>query len=522
MKNYGICNNSISFLQRLASEKKVITCLFASPYALNLFSDPSVFASILVCYEDQQIYQDYAAQLIFGAIGAKGHLPVSAGGFSISSGLITNGNLRLKYSIPEELGISSEKLKSIDSIALNAIQNKAFPGCVILAAKNGIVFYYKSFGNFQYDTIHKVEKTDIYDLASVSKISATLPSIMKLYDENRLDIKATLGKYLPDLQKSNKKNIHLIDMLTHQARLQPFIPFYWRLLEPIDPTKNLTSSSWSEVYSIKLEHNLYVNNQIRFKKNLVTSKPDSLHGIKVADSIFLVNSYKDSIFQITKKSNLLPKKGYVYSDLDFYYLFWIVEHITGTSLKDYVQRNFYDKLGASTLGFLPLDKFTKNRIAPTENDLFFRKQLVQGYVHDPGAAMMGGVCGHAGIFSNANDLAKLMQLYLNKGTYGGEMYFKPTTMDYFNSCPFCPLNHRGIGFDKPILHSKNGSTCDCVSASSFGHTGFTGTMTWADPLTGILYIFLSNRVYPNADNIKIRTLNVRTNIQEILSKSNEN
>ncbi len=520
-RNFGITHESVAFLDSLSQKTAVILDLFATPYSLAYFKHLNNFKSIIISFEDQPIILDYSAQMIFGAIGAKGKLSVTATpSILFGKGINTSGNLRLKYTIPEDLNIDSNQLTSIDSIVNDAIHKGATPGCQILAAKNGVVFYHKSFGYQTYDTIRRVKNTDIYDLASITKISATLPSVMKLYEENKINLKNKLSVYLPEMKKSNKKDIILLDMLTHQARLKPFIPFYERTIEPSNAKESILSTTYSFENPIKLGPKLYANKNIRYRNGYYTSKPDILHGLQVADNLFILNSYADSIFLISKESKLLSAKEYKYSDMDFYYLFWIVERITHKPMSEYVETNFYNKLGAYTMGYLPLNRFEPDRIPPTENDVLFRKQVVQGYVHDPGAAMMGGVCGHAGLFSNANDLAKLMQMYLNKGTYGGEQYFKPETIDYFTSCPFCENhNRRGIGFDKPDMNSVAGPTCQCVSAGSFGHTGFTGTFTWADPETGLLYVFLSNRVYPDAGNSKITEMDVRTKIQEVLAKS---
>jgi CubicO group peptidase (beta-lactamase class C family) len=418
------------------------------------------------------------------------------------------------------MNINSKQLVSIDSIVNDAIQKGAMPGCQVLAAKNGVVFYQKSFGYQTYEPIRKVKNTDIYDLASVTKISATLPSVMKLCEEGKIQLKNKLSLYLPEVKKSNKKDIIVLDMLTHQACLKPFIPFYERTIEPSNGKESLFSTTYSTTNPVKLGPSLYANKDIRYREGIYTSAPDLMHGVQVANHLYILNSYPDSIFSISMESKLLPAKEYKYSDMDFYYLFWMVERITHQPINEYVEKNFYSKLGATTMGYLPLNRFDLDRIAPTENDVLFRKQLVHGYVHDPGAAMMGGVCGHAGLFSSANDLAKLMQMYLNKGSYGGEQYFKPETIDYFTSCPFCANhNRRGIGFDKPEMNSAAGPTCQCVSAGSFGHSGFTGNLTWADPETGLLYVFLSNRVYPDASNNKISEMDVRTKIQEVLAKS---
>jgi len=520
-RNFGITPESVAFLDSLSGKTALILDLFATPYSLAYFKHLNDFKGIIVSFEDQPIIQDYSAQMIFGAVGANGKLSVTATtSIPFGTGLSSSGNLRLKYTIPEDLNIDSNQLSAIDSIVNDAIQKGATPGCQVLAAKDGIVFYHKSFGYQTYDTVRLVKNSDIYDLASITKISATLPAVMKLYEEDKINLKNKLSVYLPEVKKSNKKDIVLLDMLTHQARLKPYIPFYERTIEPSNAKESLLSTTYSAENPIKLGPKLYANKDVRYRNGLYSPRPDLLHGLQVANNLYILNSYPDSIFSISKESKLLPVKEYKYSDMDFYYLFWIVERITHQSLNEYVEKNFYSKLGATTLGYMPLNRFEPDRIPPTENDVLFRKQVVHGFVHDPGAAMMGGVCGHAGLFSSANDLAKLMQMYLNKGTYGGEQYFKPETIDYFTSCPFCANhNRRGIGFDKPDMNSVAGPTCQCVSASSFGHSGFTGTFTWADPETGLLYIFLSNRVYPDASNNKITDMDVRTKIQEVLAKS---
>jgi beta-glucosidase-like glycosyl hydrolase/CubicO group peptidase (beta-lactamase class C family) len=522
-QNFGIAQNVASFLQRLVNSRNVILNLFATPYALNQFQDINKFRAIIVSYQDQPAMQDYSAQLIFGGIGAKGKLPVTAASFPISTGINTPDNLRLSYSMPEEVTIDSRQLAEIDSIVMDAIRKGAMPGCQVLAARNGVVFYQKSFGHHTYENIQPVLNTDIYDIASITKIAGTLPAVMKLYDEGKLDVKAKLTTYLPDLKKSNKKDVVLFDLLTHQAQLQPFVPFYLRTIEPANTNEGLTSKTWSPNYPLKLAPGLYAYKDIKYKNGLYSKNPDIEHGLQVADNLYMANSYADSIYNISRDSKLLPVKKYEYSDMDFYYLFWTVEKITKKALNEYVETNFYNKLGAGTLGYLPLNRFEKDRIPPTENDLAFRKQLIQGYVHDPGAAMLGGVCGHAGVFSSANDLAKLMQMYLNHGSYGGEQYIKPATIDFFTSAPFYATTHnrRGLGFDKPDLSIKNGPTCQCVSPKTFGHQGFTGCVTWADPETGLLYIFLSNRINPDANNTKLAELNVRTRIQEVLAKAIE-
>lgn len=521
-QNFGIAPNVVPFVERLVNIKPVIFSFFGSAYALNLFRDLHKCKAVLLSYQDFPSIQDYSAQLLFGGIGAKGKLPVTTNIFEVSSGLTTPEGVRLRYSLPEEIGIDSEKLLKIDTIVVDAIRKGAMPGCQVLAAKNGVIFYQKSFGNHTYEGNIPVKNSDIYDIASITKIAGMLPAVMKLYEKKDIKLNEKISHYLHDLKKSNKKDIILLDLLTHQAQLQSFIPFYLRTLRPLDPEVKLISSVSSVTNPIKLGPGSFGSRDVTYRDGLYSNHPDLEHGLEVAENLFLSNTYLDSIYKISKDSKLLPVKKYEYSDMDFYYLYWAVNRITKKPLNEFAETNFYSKLGATTLGYLPLSRFSKERIIPTENDIFFRKQLIQGYVHDPGAAMMGGVAGHAGLFSNANDLAKLMQMYLNKGTYGGETFFKASTIDYFTSCPFCSShNRRGIGFDKPEMESKIGPTCQCVSAKSFGHTGFTGCLTWADPETGILYVFLSNRVYPDASNTKLAQMDVRTRIQEVLAKETQ-
>ena len=494
--NFGITKQSMKFVASLAKTTNVIIDIFANPYVLSKFKNLDKMKGIIVSYNDSEISNTLSAQLIFGGIAAKGKLPVSVSNdFSEGTGVNTQ-RIRLKYSIPEEVHANNNTLAQIDSIALDAIEKKAFPGCEILVAKDGIVFYQKSFGTHTYDKKREVKNNDIYDLASITKIAATTNALMKLYEEQKFDINNTLGDYLPYLDSTNKQNILIKDVLTHQAQLKSWIPFYWHTIDK--KTKVLNDSIYSDKYSAEFP-------------------------VKVCDNLFITKSYRDTMYADIVKSKLRDKKEYKYSDLGFYLFQDIVERLSGEKLDSFVSNNFYKPLGAITLGYKPLDRFDRDLIVPTEFDKVLRKQLVHGYVHDPGAAMIGGVAGHAGVFSNANDLAKLMQMLLQKGTYGGRKYFEKETIDLFTTAPFTKDdNRRGIGFDKPQMNYKKiGPTCHCVSAKSFGHTGFTGTMTWIDPKTNILYVFLSNRINPDQENKKILKLDVRTKIQEVINNSFE-
>ena len=488
-KNFGISDRTIQFIDSVKTHSKVILTVLANPNSLTKFQNPLNYDALIMGYEEAEYSEQLCAELIFGGATSKGKLAVSVPPFfALGTGIDVGEPVRFKYVLPEEINIASKKLTKIDSIVSNAITNHATPGCQILVAKDGKVFYQKSFGYHTYENRQKVINTDIYDLASVTKVSASLPMLMQLYDEGKIKLDSTLGTYLPEVRNSNKENLVLRDILTHQARLKAWIPFYKNTLEKGD-----------------------------WKTSIYSKTPQGNFTTKVADSLYILNSYRDSIYSTITASALEPKKQYLYSDLGYYYMKSIIEKLTHDSLQNDVQK-IYTHLGMSTTGYLPLLRFEKQRIVPTEYDVTFRKQLVQGYVHDPGAAMLGGVGGHAGLFSDANDLAKLMQMYLNNGTYGGERYIETQTMQSFTDCQFCDDgNRRAIGFDKPEPNPKKDSPCaSCVSLLSFGHTGFTGTMVWMDPVSKLVYVFLSNRVYPDAENKKLVQLSVRTKIQEAI------
>lgn len=491
--NFGVSSQSIDFIEELASKTNVVLNLQANPYALNAFETKNI-KSILVSYNDRELTQELAAQLCFGGIAAKGMLPVSVGEeFPVGTSIETDSCFRLKYTIPEELGINTDILKAVDSIVYDAIEEKATPGAQLLIAKKGKVFYHKAFGYHTYDKKRPVNIFDLYDLASITKITASTVSLMKLYEEGKFSLDSKLGDYLPELDTTDKADLSVLDVLTHQARLTPWIPFYY--------------------YTLDEDNN--------FLDSICCNKESELYSVKVCDDVYITEAFRDSMYRRISESELREKKEYKYSDVGYYLFHKIIENLSGEKLNDFVYNHFYASLGAYTMGYLPLQRFDKENIVPTQNDDVFRKQLIQGYVHDPGAAMLGGVAGHAGVFSNANDLAKFMQMLLNKGSYADKKYFNPQTVETYTSCPFCgDDNRRGIGFDKPQMdYNKYGPTCQCVSGLSFGHTGFTGTIAWADPDKEIVYIFLSNRINPDQENKKLIKMDVRTKIQEVIYKA---
>jgi len=486
-RNFGLSAVEAEVIQNLAKSNTVILNHFGNPYALSIFDDVSDIDAIVVSYNDRTLTQDISAQMIFGGLAYKGRVPVSIGSHFAAGKGITTESIRLSYTdISEEVNIDSDLFYKVDSLMKEAIDEKATPGAQILAARHGKVFFQKSYGYHTYEKKQQVTNTNIYDLASVTKIAATTVSLMKLYDEKKWQLNDSIGNFLDFLKGSNKTNLKFKDVLMHQARLAPWIPFYTETIK----------ENYGKFYC---------------------EAPSEQMFVPVADHMFTMMSVRDSINYKIATSKLRSHGGYRYSDLGFYLMREIIEEITETPIQVYVRDQFYQSLGANTLGYNPTERFAKTDIVPTEYDTIFRKQLLCGYVHDQGAAMLGGVSGHAGLFSNANDLAKLMQMLLNKGAYGGQRYINAETVQLFSSPLRNPKeNRRGLGFDKPVIDRPGkGPACDSASKESYGHSGFTGILAWVDPETDILFIFMSNRVYPDMENRKILKLNTRTNIQQV-------
>ncbi len=485
--NFGVSEQSLNFIDSIGKLKNTIAVFFTNPYLLNALKWPSQLQSVVMAYEYTNYTQKAAADAIFGAVNVNGHLPVSTKYFKYNTGLELKTVTRVQFVEPEVIGIQKKTLNRIDSIALSGISEKAYPGCQILAIKDGKVFYQRSFGNYTYDTTSpKVNNKTIYDLASITKIAASCPSLMKLKGEGKFDYKENLCHYLPELKNCNKSDISIEEMISHQAGLMAWIPFWLRTMDKQGNYKNgLYNAKYSEEFPIEVAKNLYVKKEIA-----------------------------DTIYSRIINSKIENKGKYLYSDLGYYFLQRIIEHITDQSLDTYVQNNFYKPLGIG-LTYLPLKKYKMSEIAPTENDTKFRKQIVQGYVHDPGAALLGGVAGHAGLFGNAADLAVLMQMYLNKGSYGGVTYLDSNVIKDFTRCHFCPDNRRGLCFEKPEPDPKKDSpVTEAASLDSYGHTGFTGTFAWVDPKNNLVVVFLSNRVYPNAEENKLAKLGIRGKIHK--------
>jgi beta-N-acetylhexosaminidase len=488
--NFGISKNAISLVTQLQQKTKAVTFVFGNPYAIKNWCGAK---NLVACYEDDEIIQNTAIDLLQGKIAARGKLPVTVcDQFKYGSGI--DLKLTAVPVKPVKNKLDAAKLTIIDSIAADAIAQGATPGAVVLVAKDGKIVYHKAYGNYTYDKTETVTTESIFDMASVTKVCATTISVMRLYDEGKLELKKKLGDYLPWVRGTNKENLTIENILLHQAGLVAYIPFYKETLEPDGRPSS---------------------------KYYAAVKNDSF-GIRVAKDLYMRTDWRDTLYKRILESHLGRTGRYIYSDNDFIFLGKVVEAISGLPLNEYVEAAFYRPMGLTTVGFKPLEQYPLQRIIPTEQEKQFRLQLLRGDVHDPGAAMFGGVAGHAGLFSNAYDLAIIMQMLLNEGTINGTRYLSKETIDLFTAY-HSNFSRRGFGFDKPEKDNyRRPDPYPCLSASplTYGHTGYTGTCVWVDPAYNLVYIFLSNRVNPDGgENTKLLRMNVRTNIQEAIYKA---
>jgi CubicO group peptidase (beta-lactamase class C family) len=487
--NFGISAASLQLAKNLAELPQSVLILFGNPYALKNFC--AVKTSI-VCYEDDAQTQAAAFDVLTGKQRPTGKLPVTVCenikyGAGLEYMMPAIGDLQRNV-LPET------KFATVDSIVADAIQKKAMPGCVVMAVKDGKIMFEKAYGYYTYEQHEPMTLESVFDMASVTKICATNISVMKLYEEGKLDLKQKLGYYLPWVNGTNKQDLIIEDILLHQAGLKSWIPFF---RETMDTVTGIPSDS------------------------LYTNGPSEDFSIRVADTFYMRKDWRDTMYQRILQSEMGPIGKYVYSDNDFIFLGKVVEQLSGMTLDEYVRKTFYEPLHLQSSGFLPLQRMPVNRIVPTEREAMFRRQLLRGDVHDPGAAMFGGIAGHAGLFSTAYELAVIMQMLNNGGTIGQQTFFKPETVQKFIVYG-SENSRRGLGFDKPEkdnLTRKDPYPALSVSPSTFGHTGYTGTGVWADPENKIVYIFLSNRVYPEGGtNTKLLTMNVRGKVQDALYK----
>jgi len=493
-QDYGLLRSHLNVLRKLGPNTKVVLVLFCSPYALTLVQD---FDNIVLAYENNPLAQKAAAEILYGALAGFGSLPVSVG-ISFRQGALqpTASAYRLRFSTPGDAGFSESKLRKIDLLAAEAIRTKATPGGTVLVARDGEVGLLKSYGRHTYSRNSPVvDEETIYDLASITKVAATTLCLMRLHEEGKLSVYDRLEQHLPWTRKTNKGALIIQDILSHQARLKPWIPFYKRTLTK---TKDGKQAYLPNIYSNGVKGG---------------------YSSQVTEKLFIADRYSDTLHILIGESDLRSRSGYRYSDLGMYLLADMIKEKTGLSVAEYADREFYRPLGLRTMGYNPMLRFDKSRIPPTEEDNYFRFGRVQGYVHDMGAAMLGGVSGHAGLFSDAIDLGILMQMLLNEGYYGGRRYFKPETVRLFTT-RHPKSTRRGLGFDMAELSSR-GSTnmTPLASAKTFGHLGFTGTCAWADPETGLVFVWLTNRTYPKMSPNKFGKENFRPRMQEAAYES---
>lgn len=494
-RNYGVSTGSADFVRQLKQQgKKVILCLFGTPYSIQFFPETD---ALICANQDGTDQQEIVPQIIFGAIASQGKLPVSVLAYKAGDGIMTEPMDRISFGTPESVGVNGTMLKKIDEIANAAVNDRVFPGCQVVVARRGKIIYDKSFGGLSYRTVDRVNSETIYDVASVTKVAATLQSMMLLYDRKLIDLDERASHYLPELQATNKQNFTIRDLLMHRSGLVSFYPTLW------DRTKTSAGGLLPEYYS---------------------SKSDSLYNLQVAPRLFAKPALGDSVWKWIVKSPMnntrdkSGKYGYLYSDLGFLTLQKIIEKVTGQSLDNFVSTNIYEPLGLSYTGFNPLRRFPEKQIAPTEQDYRFRSQLIQGTVHDQMAAVVGGVSGHAGLFSTATDLAVLFQMDLWKGKYGGKQFFQPGTVPLFSRM-YDEARHRGLGWDKAPADGNSSYVSPQASVNSFGHTGFTGAIVWVDPDEDLLFVFLSNRINPDAENTAITAQRTRRKIHDVVYTS---
>ncbi|RYE23715.1 MAG: serine hydrolase [Sphingobacteriales bacterium] len=486
-RNHGLDVQQVSFLQQMQTRPNTIIVMDGNAYLMKHFCTAP---SVMVAYEDDSITQQVVAQILLKQKPARGRLPVTPCDYTNTPVIAqTTSDVLKPTDFKVDAGVvSPAALDKLNMFIQRSIVAGAFPGCRIFAAKNGKVFYDESFGYYSADKKERVTNNTMYDVASVTKILSTTLAVMRLYEQGKLKLNSRIGDYLVWTKGSDKANLQIKDLLLHQAGLKSWIPFYKNTLDASGDLRN----------------------------DLYAQQPSAKYSYQVAKNLYLRNDYPDSIWTEILNSPLENKGKYVYSDLDYYFLAAVVQQLTGQSIDKYVEEQFYKPMNLQRITYMPLKKFKEADIAPTENDVTFRHQLIRGYVHDPGAALFGGVAGHAGIFATAQDVGAIFQMLMNGGEYNGKRYFNKTTVDYFTAYR-ATISRRALGFDKPSADAEDGGPAgNRVSGYAFGHQGFTGTCAWADPETGIVFVFLSNRVNPSAENGIISKQSIRTVAQDYI------
>ena len=504
-------------LRQLAEKKELIYAFFTVPYFCRDYSASINRAkTVLMAYEGTRLAQEYAAQVIYGGVAAKGKLAVTVPGMYVAGTGMYTRKTRLGYHQPEEVGVNASLLSQIDAIVQEGLNRQAYPGCQVLVAKDDMIIYNKSFGYEDYLKRKEITESSVYDLASVTKATGTLLAVMKAYDDKLITLNAPLSLYLPAFQGTNKSDLRVEELLYHQTGLPAVINFFQQAIDKKSYTGSLYSSTSTRTHPVHYDQRTYVRTDFTFLPEVVSTVRKAGFTTEAGRHFYIHDSFKDSIISGIKDARLGTRGRYLYSCVNFILLKMIVEKQMNQPIDQLLSDSFFNRLGAWRMTYNPLQKMDTLEIVPTEEDRFIRRQLLRGFVHDEAAAFQGGVSGNAGLFSNANDLAKVLQLYLTHGSYGGETYLSETTCRLFTESK-SSVSRRGLGFDKPDMGNSRSSPCgELAPGSVFGHTGYTGTCWWIDPDNKLIYIFLSNRVYPSRTNTGLFTLNIRTRIQDTI------
>lgn len=478
-------------------------------------NDYGVFSSVTLGYSHSPYFWECAAEALFGGLPFRGRSVLELPSLSAIDVQFSVPKSRMRVGIPAEVGMNSDTLKAIDRIVKEAIDLKAAPGVQVLVARHGVVVYHKAFGKTDYQDGQPVTNSHLYDVASVTKVMSTTPLLMYLADRQRLEIQKTLKDYIPELANTNKANIAIAELLVHKSGLQANMPTFYDLIDRTRFNGNLFNRIKSDVYPTRVDERLFIHRDVAFKNNALSNSSDTLFTIEVAKGMYLSKCFADSLRKAMDNSPLDNLKAYKYSDLGLGFLQRLVERNFNMPIDKALDSVFLRPMDLVSMAYRPLDRFDKQMIVPTEHEQVFRKQTLQGYVHDPAAALMGGVAGHAGLFANSAELAKMMQMYLDGGRYGDQQILKPETVSLFTS-RYDSQSRRGLGFDKPDTDNPRLSpVCAKASKESFGHTGFTGTIVWADPKTGLVMVFLSNRVCPDSWNKRLIQMDIRSKVMAV-------
>lgn len=513
--------NCLNKLVLTVGSENVIPVFFVKPYDIGGFSGPiSLCNTAIVGYENHEYAQEYAAQVVFGGSDATGRMPVSVEGVSFCGDGIDLYASRLGYGMVEEVGLDSEFLQQVDSLANLGVQKGAFPGCQVLVARHNKIVVNKSYGYTDKTKANKIDGNTLYDLASVSKATGTLSGIMKAVDDGLISIDGKLGTYTKSLAGTEKGKFLIRDLLYHETGMPAALNVYEEMTDTASYTGALVSAKKSAVYKYSAG-GAYINSTAKVRSDVTSPVKTKEFDYRIGKRLYVGRETYDTIMNIIHNIPLRDNRRYLYSCLNFCLLMEAEENVTKVRHDKYVYDNIFHRLGAYRTVYRPLDFYKKSEIAPTEYDGYFREEVVQGSVHDETAAFSGGIQGNAGLFSNANDLAKLCQMWLNRGMYGGEQILSSDVVNTFVTSK-SPNSHRGLGYDKPNLAKPEwSSTCEEAGPTVFGHTGFTGTCFWVDPENDMIYIFLCNRVYPSRNNKAFTEVGARAGIMKALYQAVE-